>query len=77
MMGKKYAKWIILLITLLVMSSVCNIWAIWKLTQLKNSGPHLSIPRSFVLNYPDCVNKLLELMNISNVRIEPMSNTLG
>ena len=77
MLGDEYKKWVILLIALLVMVSACNIWAIWKLTQLRDSGPHLSIPKSFVLNYPDCANKLLELMNISNVRIEPMSNALG
>ena len=71
MVSKKYKKWVIMLIALLIMSSVCNIWAIWALTQLRAPEPNLSIPKSFVVNYPYCANKLLELMNISNVRVVP------
>ena len=77
MSGEKYKQWVILLIALLVIVSVFNIWAIWKITQLRTQGQRLSIPKSFVMNYPYCANKLLELMNISNVHIEPMSNVSG
>jgi len=68
-MDKKYAKWIILLFALLVIVSAFNVWVVWKLTQLRASEPHLSIPTNFILDYPDCANKLLGSMNISNVRI--------
>ena len=77
MQSEKYIKWIILLIVILLVVLACNIWTIWKLTQLKAPEPSLRIPKSFVINYPECANKLLESMNISNVHIKSISKALG
>ena len=36
------------------------------------SPPCAAIPRRFVMDHPECADKLLRSMNVTNVRIQPV-----
>ena len=43
----------------------------------KQSLPCAAIPTRYVLEYPECADKLLRAMNVTNVRILSRGNTSG
>jgi len=70
------ARWkrvLIILVFLFVLSMAVNVYLGWKIIRTENESP-LTMPKSFAFKYPDCANKLIEELNIDNVKIEPAVN---
>ena len=71
-MKEKNIKWITVLLMLVLVAIVADI-AIrlnWSY-QSKDTSRHLVIPVEFMYKYPDCANKLIEAVNLTNVHMVP------
>ena len=64
------SQWIlVLLIFLLILIMLDITIRIIPWTQPKPSPRCLSIPTRFVLDYPECAGKLIQMVNLANIRI--------
>lgn len=69
----------IALLAMILVAAAANMFLIWRvLAALEQDGrsPPIrsdlacrAVPISFVHDYPECTNRLLEAMNVTNVRI--------
>ena len=62
-----YKMWIIGLFVLLLTLVVVDITL--RIIQQRNEKPCLAIPTKFILQEPECVEKLIQAANVSNVRV--------
>ena len=77
MLKQKYIQLIIVVLILILLGLVVNIVVTLRLTAAITSEPCTAVPKGFVFNYPDCANKLLESMNVSDIKIESRSSLQG
>jgi len=63
-----------LILTGLVADIVITIKAIPS-TPARPSLPCAAIPTRYVMEYPECADKLLQAMNVTNVRIRPVKTS--
>lgn len=71
MLKQDKSKWIIVLLILVLATLIINIVLILRFTDSKTSKPCLTIPRQFLFAEPECVDKLLASMNMTNVHVLP------
>jgi hypothetical protein len=64
-------KWIIALLIVIVILLVVNIFVTLKSFTSRRPKADFNMPVKFAVEHPECANKLLEAMNITNVRIVP------
>jgi hypothetical protein len=62
-----YGRWAMGLLILLLVLVAVDIYL--RVMQPPNQGPCLAIPTKFILQEPECAEKLIEAANVSNVRI--------
>ena len=75
-MKQKKDKWLKVLLVFLLIAVMADITArLLLLAEEKVPSRCLAIPTQYVLEYPECVDKLLQAANITNVHIVP-SGTL-
>ena len=70
----RWKKVLTILFLLCVLSMAVNVYLGWRVVQNESNAQHFYMPKSFAFKYPDCANKLIEELNIDNVRIEPVVN---
>ena len=71
-MKQRKRKWLKVLLVLLLIAVLADITVrLMLLKEEKTPPPCLAIPTQYVLEYPECANKLLLAANITNVRIVP------
>ena len=69
-MKQKKGRWLKVLIVLLLIAVVADVTArILLLAEEKAASRCLAIPTHYVLEYPECADKLLQAANITNVHI--------
>lgn len=56
---------------LIVVLLVANIFIMLKSLALRQPKAYFNMPVKFAAEYPECANKFLEAMNITNVRVVP------
>jgi hypothetical protein len=61
-------RMIIVLLVMVLLVVVADI-AIRLLPPAKQQSRCLAVPTKFIMEYPDCANRLLEAMNITNVKV--------
>lgn len=71
MLKQDKSKWIIVLLILVLATLIINIVLMLEFTHSRTSKPSLTIPRQFLLDEPECIDKLLASMNMTNVHILP------
>ena len=64
-------RWMIALLILIVILLVVSIFITLKSLTLRQPKTYLNMPIKFALEYPECANKFLEAMNITNIRVVP------
>ena len=71
-MKDKKVEWVVILIVVVLIVVVADI-AVHLSVPEKSKQPSqcLEIPIKFVMEYPDCTNKLLKAANLTNIRIVP------
>ena len=71
-MKQKKNKWLKVLLVLLLIAVMADVTArLLLLAEEKAPSRCLAIPTHYVLEYPECVDKLLQAANITNVQIVP------
>lgn len=65
-MNETKSRWVMVLLVLLLAALIANAAIMLKSVR---SRPCLAIPTRFVLEYPDCAEKLVQVANVSGVRI--------
>lgn len=71
-MEQKEMRWLLVLLVLLLVTMTVNIVVTIKShwpVACESSLPCSAIPTRFVLEYPDCADKLVRAMNITDVHI--------
>ena len=71
-MKKKKAKWIVILLVLVLIAVVADIAV--RLSGSAKSKPSLQYSKMLIkigMEDPDCANKLLKAANLTNIRIVP------
>jgi len=72
---------VLLIVILLIANLITSAWVISKIGKScqcpakAKSLPCESMPIKFALDHPDCANKLLEAMNVTNVKILHQNST--
>ena len=66
-MKSLYIRWVIGLLILLMVLLAVDVYL--RIMQRPNQGPCLAIPTKFVLQEPECAEKLLRAANVSGVGI--------
>ena len=77
-MEQKETRWHIVLLVLLLVAMTVNIVITIKShwpVACESSLPCSAIPTRFVLEHPDCADKLVEAMNITKVHIVALSKS--
>ena len=70
----KKATLAIVLLWIVLVGVAANLGMTLKCRSKQEAGPSLpcaAIPTRFVMEHPDCADKLLMSMNVTNVRVEP------
>ena len=70
-MNEKKSRWVIGLLVLVLILLAVNISVTLKSLNLRQSKACPNMPIKFAVEYPDCANRLLEAMNITNVKVVP------
>ena len=65
-MNEKKSRWVMVLLVLLLAALIVNVAIMLKSVRSK---PCLAIPTRFILEYPECAEKLVTALNVSGVRI--------
>ncbi|RKY03788.1 MAG: hypothetical protein DRP56_10820 [Planctomycetota bacterium] len=68
-MKKNKAKWIVILLVLVLMVDI--VVRLSVPTNPKQPSQCLAIPMKFAMEYPDCANKLIQAVNLTNIHIVP------
>ena len=71
MLKKEKSKWIIALLILVLATLIINTVLMLESTHPRTSKPCLTIPRQFLFDEPECVDKLLASMNMTNIHVLP------
>ncbi len=71
MLKEEKSKWLIVLLILVLATLIINIVLMLESMHSKTSKPCLTIPRQFLFDEPECVDKLLTSMNMTNVHVLP------
>ena len=72
---------VLLIVILLIANLVVSVWIVYEIgkscqySAKTKSLPCESMPIKFALENPDCANKLLDVMNVTNVKILPKNST--
>jgi len=69
---------IVLLLVLVLIGVGADIVITFKAkppTPVRSSLPCAAIPTRYVMEYPECADKLLQAMNVTNVRIRPVETS--
>ena len=66
-------RWLILMV-ILSLQLILSMTLVFVYGQLKDDTTALRLPTRFVLDEPDCANKLLIALNLDNVRVLPPPN---
>jgi len=79
--------WLVFGVIGLLVLAVANLWGIWSLSNriehlsgeihARRTLPCQAIPVRFAMDNPECANKLLASMNVTNVRFWPQDNIPG
>ena len=69
MLNIKKSKWVIILLVLVLVALIVTAVLMSRFMQSMASKPCLAIPTRFILEYPECAEKLVQAANVSNVRI--------
>ena len=73
-MKRKETVWIVILLVLILAGVIADVLLQLRHEPNQAAKPALAcqaIPTRYILEYPDCADKLLRVMNVSNVRIVP------
>ena len=73
-MKRNETVWIMVLLGLILVGVVGNIVLTLRekpTTPTRPALPCQAIPTRYILEYPDCADKLLQVMNVTNVKILP------
>jgi hypothetical protein len=71
-MKKKEAKWVVILLVLVLIAAVVDIAVrLSVLAKPKQPSRCLAIPIRFLMEYPNCTNKLIQAANLTNIHIVP------
>ena len=77
-MKQREKKWLKVLLVLLLIVVVADVTArLLLLAEEKAPSRCLAIPTRYVLKYPECADKLLQAMNITNVHIVPAETLIS
>ncbi len=68
-MNEEKSKWVMALLVLVLTALVVNAVIMLRCVRARASKPCLAIPTRFILEYPECAEKLVHAANLSNVRI--------
>lgn len=70
MMRGKKTRWVLILLTLILIAVIADV-AVRLSVPRKSQLPSdcLVIPTKFLLDYPDCAQKLIKAANITNIHI--------
>ena len=68
-MNQEKSRWVMVLLTLVLAALIVNAVIMLRLVRARASKPCLAIPTRFILEYPECAEKLVQAANVSNVRI--------
>ena len=71
-MNQKGTMWIRILLTIVLIAIIIDI-TIHFLVLTRSIPPSrcLTIPKKFVVEYPECADKLIQAANLTNIRIIP------
>ena len=70
--------WFVLLLVLILIGIMIDIGITFKTKPSAPARPLLpcqAIPIRYVMEYPECADKLLQAMNVTNVRIRPVETS--
>jgi hypothetical protein len=68
-LNEKKSKWVVVLLAFVFAALIVNAVIMLRFVRSKASKPCLAIPTRFILEYPECAEKLVRAANVSNVRI--------
>lgn len=71
-MEEENLKWVMILLVLVLVAIVADVSV--RLSPAAKSKPQsrcLAIPTKFIMENPDCTNKLIEAANLTNIRVVP------
>ena len=71
-------KWLKVLLVLLLIAAMADVMIrLLLLAEEKKPSRCLAIPTRFILEYPECADKLLQAMNVTNVHIVPAGTLIS
>ena len=70
-MKKKKAKWVVILLVLVLITIMADIAIRLSMLSEPEKSRCLEIPIKFVMENPDCADKLFKAANLTNVHIVP------
>jgi len=70
-LNEKKSKRVMVMLAFVFTALIINAVIMLRSTRSKASKPCLAIPTRFILEYPECAEKLVRAANVSNVRIVP------
>lgn len=68
-MSEEKSKLVTVLVVLVLGMLIINAMILLRFGRSRASKPCLTVPTRFILEYPDCAEKLVQAANVSNVRI--------
>ena len=69
MLKEVKSKWILVLLIIIIGLLIINLFLTKELLHSRTSKKCLTIPRQYVIDEPDCVNKLLMSMNMTTIHV--------
>ena len=71
-MKQREKKWLKVLVILLLVAVIADVMTrLLLLPEEKTPSRCLAIPTKFILEYPECSQRLIEVANLTNVRVVP------
>ena len=77
MLNRKKSKGVIVLLVLVLVALIVSAVLMSRFMQSMASKPCLTIPTRFILENPECAEKLIQAANVSNVRIVSLGASGG
>ena len=68
-MKQRKERWLKVLLVLLLIAIMADVTIRLLLAEEKTPSRCLAIPTRFILEYPECAQRLVEAANVTNVRI--------
>ena len=74
-MKEKNRRWVIVLLVMILIAVVADITImVLPSAKAKQQSRCLAVPTSFIMEYPDCADKLVQAANLTNIHIiSPMT----